>query len=79
MFATLLGTSPLMARVLPFVIFLALTALQGTWGEASRYWIYLAKTLLGGWMIWVMYPLVSEMRWQIHGEGVLVGVAVFVV
>lgn len=77
MFTSFLGTSPWMARVLPFVIFLGLTALQGTAGEASRYWIYLAKTLLGVWMIWVMYPLVSEMRWQINVEGVLVGVAVF--
>ena len=66
-----------MARVAPFVVFLALTALQGTLGEASRYWMYMAKTCVGAWMVWAMYPLVLEMRWKISVEGVLVGVAVF--
>ena len=73
-----LGTSPLMARVAPFVIFLALTFCQGEFGAASAYWFYLAKTLAAVWLVWEMWPLVSEMRWAISWEAVVVGIGVFV-
>jgi len=71
------AASPLLVRVAPFVIFLALTFCQGQFGEASRYWFYLAKTLVGAWLIWEMRPFVSEMRWAMSWEAVVVGVAVF--
>ena len=73
-----LGTSPLLARVAPFVVFLALTSCQGRFGAASAYWFYLAKTLVAVWLIWEMRPLVSEMRWAISWEAVVVGIGVFV-
>ena len=72
-----LGASPTLARVAPFAIFLGLTFCQGQFGEASRYWFYLAKTIVGAWLIWEMRPLVSEMRWALSWEAVVVGVAVF--
>ncbi len=71
------AVSPPLVRVLPFVIFLVLTFCQGQFGEASRYWFYLAKTLAGAWLIWEMRPFVSEMRWAMSWEAVVVGVAVF--
>jgi CAAX prenyl protease-like protein len=71
------AASPPFVRVAPFVIFLALTFCQGQFGEASRYWFYLAKTLVGAWLIWEMRPFVSEMRWAVSWEAVVVGVAVF--
>ena len=74
-----LGASPTIARVAPFVIFLGLTYCQGQFGEASRYWFYLGKTIVGIWLIWEMRPLVSEMRWAISWEAAVVGVAVFAV
>ena len=73
-----LGTSPLLARVAPFVVFLVLTSCQGQFGAASAYWFYLAKTLVAVWLIWEMRPLVSEMRWAISWEAVVVGIGVFV-
>jgi CAAX prenyl protease-like protein len=69
--------SPLLARVAPFVVFLLLTSCQGQFGEASRYWFYLAKTLVGVWLIREMRPFVLEMRWAISWEAVLVGIAIF--
>ena len=75
---TRLEGSPVLVRVAPFVLFILLTALQGKFGEASRYWIYLGKTLVGAWLIWWIWPLVREMRWKLSWEAVLVGVAVFV-
>jgi len=69
--------SPTTARIAPFVIFLALTFCQGQFGEASRYWFYLAKTLVGAWLLWEMRPVVSEMRWALSWEAVVVGVGVF--
>jgi hypothetical protein len=70
---------PVLARVAPFVIFLALTYCQGAFGEASRYWFYLIKTLLGVGMLWVIWPVVTEMRWAFSWEAVAVGVGVCVI
>jgi CAAX prenyl protease-like protein len=61
------------------VIFLILTALQGQFGEASRYWLYLAKTILGIGLVWMMWPIVTEMRWKLSVEAVVVGVIAFVI
>ena len=72
-----LSTSPTTARVAPFVVFLALTFCQGQFGAASAYWFYLAKTLVGVWLIWEMRPFVAEMRWAVSWEAVVVGVGVF--
>ncbi len=63
-------------RVAPFVIFLGLTFAQGQFGEGSRYWFYLGKTVVGAWLVLEMRPFVSEMRWAISVEAILVGVAV---
>jgi len=73
----ILSRSPVVARVAPFVIFVVLTGAQGRFGPASAYWIYLAKTLAGVWLIFEMYPLVPEMRWAIGWEAVVVGVGIF--
>ncbi len=70
--------SPTLVRAVPFVIFLLLTSLQGQFGEASRYWLYAVKTILGAAMLWAVWGHISEMRWKISVEGVLVGIAVFV-
>jgi len=73
------STSPALVRVAPLVIIVLLTAGQGRLGEDSPYWLYLAKTVVGGWLIWEMLPYVPEMRWAFSGEAVAVGVGVFVV
>jgi CAAX prenyl protease-like protein len=70
-------TSPVLVRVVPFAIFLGLTFLQGYLGEAPRYWIYFAKTLIGAGMLWLIWPWISEMRWNWSWEALLVGLAVF--
>lgn len=74
-----LPTSPAFVRVLPFAIFVTLTFLQGKFGEELRYWIYFLKMIVGAWLIWLVWPLVREMRWKISWEAVLVGVAVFAI
>ena len=73
----ILGASPARVRVAPFVIFLALTFLQGQFGEPGRYWIYLFKTLVGAWFIWTVRPFIAEMRWSFSWEAVVAGTAVF--
>jgi CAAX prenyl protease-like protein len=70
--------SPLLARVVPFVIFLVLTFGQGKFGAASAYWFYLAKTMAGAWLVWEMRPFVTEMRWAFSWEAVAVGIGVCV-
>jgi CAAX prenyl protease-like protein len=70
--------SPMLVRVVPFAVFLVLTFGQNYFGETGRYWFYLAKTVVGAWMIWVVRPFIPEMRWQISWEAIVVGVAVFV-
>ena len=72
------SASPVVARVLPFVVFVLITSAQGSFGPASAYWFYLAKTLVGVWLIWEMRSFVPEMRWAFSVEAVLVGVGVFI-
>lgn len=74
-----LQKSPARARVLPFFIFLILTACQGESGTPKSFWLYFAKTMLGIWLIWEMRPLVKEMRWKLSWEAVVVGVGIFVI
>lgn len=74
-----IASSPTYARVAPFFIFLVLTACQGMFGEASRYWVYLLKTLVGAWMIWELRPFVTEMRWAFSWEAVAVGIGIFII
>lgn len=75
----LFSNSPTALRVVPFAIFLVLTFLQGQFGEASRYWLYLVKTILGAAMLWAVWPSISEMRWKLSAEAVVVGIAVFAI
>jgi hypothetical protein len=71
--------SPLWARVVPFGVFLLITVtLQAGAGETGKYWWYLAKTLVGAWLVWELRAAVPEMKWALSWEGVAVGVAVFV-
>ena len=72
-------TSPAVTRVAPFVIFLLLTAAQGQFGLASAYWFYLAKTVVGLWLIFEIRPLIVEMRWAISWEAIVVGIGIFAV
>ncbi len=74
-----LSSSPLLARVAPFVIFVLLTVAQGKCGPASAYWFYLSKTLVGAWLIIETWPLVAEMRWAFSWEAIGVGVAIFLI
>lgn len=73
-----LQTSPIHARVIPYVLIVLATVIQDGFEGPARYWLYLAKMLLGAWCIWEMRSLVPEMRWAVSWEAVLVGVAVFV-
>jgi CAAX protease family protein len=71
-------SSDVYVRVAPFVIFIVLTVAQSGFGEQGRYWFYLAKTLVGAWLIFQMRPFVAEMRWAVSWEAVAVGIAVCV-
>ncbi|HEY5345052.1 MAG TPA: CAAX prenyl protease-related protein [Verrucomicrobiae bacterium] len=76
-FAEKFRASTLAVRVAPFFIFVLLTAAQGKFGATSAYWFYLAKTLVGLWLIWEIRPFVTEMRWAISWEAIVIGVGVF--
>jgi CAAX prenyl protease-like protein len=70
--------SPALARTLPFILFAILTSLQGKFGESSRYWLYFAKTILGGWMLWMLRDAIKDMKWAFSWEAVAAGILVFV-
>ena len=75
-FAAKFTSSPALARVLPFGIFLVLTFLQGQFGESGRYWGYITKSLIGVVLLWWAWPYVTEMRWKFSLSAVVVGVGV---
>lgn len=70
--------SPVLARVVPFVVFLVLTSAQGWFGEGGRYWLYLAKTVVAAWMLWELRGVIAEMKWAWSWEAAVVGVGVCV-
>jgi len=72
-------SSPVAVRVIPFVLFLCLTAAQSSFGPSGQFWTYLAKTVLGGWLIWEVRPFIPEMRWRFSMSAIAAGVFVFVV
>jgi len=70
------SASPEYARIVPFAVFVLLTFGQGQFGPASTYWVYLAKTLVGVWLLWESRPFVAEMRWRFSWEAVVVGIVI---
>jgi uncharacterized protein len=70
---------PVIARAAPFIVFVLLTAAQGEFGADSAYWFYLAKTIVGAWLVLEMAPVVAEMRWAFSWEALAVGVGIFAV
>lgn len=66
------------ARALPYILFVLPIYLGGKFGVDSHYWVYFGRTLLGALLIWIMWPLVREMRYAFSWEAVAVGVGVFV-
>jgi uncharacterized protein len=70
---------PAFVRAAPFLLFIALTFLQGRFEGAARYWIYLFKAAAAGWMLWTFRRYITELRLKFSWEGIAVGVAVFVV
>ena len=76
MFNKIFG-SPILVRILPFVVFAALTMVQGRFGDEPQYWIYALKTIIAAWLLWLVRPYVKEMRWAFSWEAVAAGVAVF--
>jgi hypothetical protein len=73
-----LMSMPEMPRVLPFVIFLAVGALAGKAFAGSEYWMYAAKTLGVGALLWFWRRRLPEMRWAFSVEGVVVGIVIAV-
>jgi len=71
--------SPALVRAFPFVFFVLLTALQPYAGATGRYWIYLAKSVIVGILLWESRKRIPEMRWAFSWEGALVGILMFVV
>src|SRR5437588_1438958 len=69
-----LETSPIHARVAPYVLIVLLTVGQDSFVGAPRYWLYLIKMLIGVWCIWEIRSLVPEMRWAFSWEAIVVGV-----
>jgi CAAX prenyl protease-like protein len=74
-----LETSPIHARVVPYVIIVVLTFVQDSYEGPARYWLYFAKMLVGIWCIREMRALVPEMRWSVSWEAIATGVLVFAI
>jgi CAAX prenyl protease-like protein len=74
----LLQRSSAHARVAPLFIFLLIPLAGGLLGADGKFWVYLAKTLVGVWLIVEMRKVVPEMRWALSWEAVVVGVLVCV-
>jgi CAAX prenyl protease-like protein len=72
-----LSESPELARIAPYACYAVLTFLQDKFTPEGKFWIYIAKTILGAWLIWQIRPFVKEMRWRCSWEAVVTGIAIF--
>jgi hypothetical protein len=70
-------SSPEFARVAPLAIYAILGFFQDGFGPEAKYWAYIAKTLLGAWVLWQVRPFVQEMRWKAGLEAL--GVSIFTI
>ncbi len=69
---------PEVPRGLPFVLFLLVGALAGKVFPGSEYWLYAAKTIGVGGLLWIWRRRIPEMRWAISIEAIVVGFAIAV-
>lgn len=76
---TQLKNSPAALRVVPFMVFVFITAAQGKFGEGSLYWAYALKTVIGAAIVAWVWPRIKEVRWSFNVPSVSVGVLVFAV
>jgi len=74
-----MAASPEYARFAPFFIFCVITSAGFLIGQDWMYWLYALKVFVGLWLIWVMRPVVTEMRWAFSWEAAVVGVAIFAI
>lgn len=70
-------SSAIAVRVIPFILFLVLTALQPSFGAAGKFWVYLAKTVIGAWLLYEVWSCIPEMRWRFSFVAVGAGILVF--
>jgi len=72
-----MAKSPEHARFLPFAIWVGITALAMGGGD-MKFWSYLAKVFVGGWVVWEMRRYIPEVRWTVSWQAIVVGILVFV-
>ncbi len=71
-------TLPEGSRVLPFLVFMLLTALPSSLYAGAEFWNYAIKTMGVGALLFWLRPWLPEMKWAISGEAVGVGVGIAV-
>ncbi len=69
--------APLLVRAFPFLVFATLTMFQGKLGPGSQYWVYAAKTFLGAGLLFLVWPVIAELKWKLSWSGLGVGILVF--
>lgn len=67
---------PEVPRALPFALFLLIGSFQGKGFAGSEYWLYAAKTLGVGALLWAIRDWLPEMKWSFKAEAVLVGIGI---
>lgn len=72
------SNSPVLVRVLPFVVFVFLTFLQGKLGQNSEYWLYMIKSVVGLCLILSLRRWIPELSWKFSLQAVVAGVLVFI-
>lgn len=67
---------PEVPRALPFALFLVIGSFQAKGFAGSEYWLYAAKTVFVGGLLWAIRGWLPEMRWAFRVEGVVVGLII---
>ena len=69
-----LRASPIHARMVPYVVIVALTVFGDSMNGPLRFWMYAIKMLVGAYCIWQVRDITTEVRWAFSWQAVVVGV-----
>jgi uncharacterized protein len=76
-FREYMAKSPEHARFLPLAIWLGIGSLS-LFGGDLKFWAYMAKVVVGVWIVWEMRRYIPEIRWTVSWQAIVVGVVIFV-
>lgn len=70
---------PEVPRIVPFAVFMLFTVIPAEAFPGAEYWLYAAKAVAVGVLLWLIRGWLPEMKWAVSWEALVVGVLIAVI